>query len=185
VAAFVTGVATVFLAARQHLWNWPVGMVNVALYAVFFWRARVYADAGLQVVYFGLAAYGWWAWRHGGAGGSPLAVRRAPRRELLTAAALGAAFAATLAVLLSRYTDAAVPAADSALTGASLVAQYLMTRKYVESWPLWVVTDVAYVALWIERGFTLTAVLYAVFTGLALYAWREWRRSLATSGVAA
>jgi nicotinamide mononucleotide transporter len=177
VVAFVTGVTTVWLAARQNVWNWPIGMVNVSLYAWLFSSVRLYADAGLQVVYLLLAAYGWWAWLHGGREGGPLRVRRAPLRLLLLTTALAAAFAATLGFSLARYTDADVPLLDSALTGASLMAQFLMTRKYLESWPVWVAADVVYVGLFISRNLHLTALLYAVFTVLALYAWREWHRS--------
>ncbi len=174
VAAFVTGVATVFLAARQHIWNWPIGIVNVALYAVLFFQVKLYADAGLQVVYLVLAVYGWWAWLHGGVQGGPLTVRRVSPRLFLTVTAMGAAFATVLGVSLARFTDADVPLLDSALTGASLVGQFLMTRKYLESWAVWVVADVVYVGLFVSRELYLTALLYAIFTGLALYAWREW-----------
>ena len=139
---------------------------------------RLYADAGLQLVYLVLALYGWWAWLYGGAAHTPLQVRRVPPRLLLVTVAVGAAFAASLGFALRRYTDAAVPLLDSALTGGSLVAQFLMTRKYVESWPIWVALDVTYVGLFISRELYLTAALYAVFTALALYAWREWRQSL-------
>lgn len=176
-AAFVTGVATVWLAARQHIWNWPIGIVNVALYAVLFFQVKLYADAGLQVVYLVLAVYGWWAWLHGGEQGGPLTVRRASARLFVTVAALGAVFATVLGLSLARFTDADVPLLDSALTGASLVGQFLMTRKYLESWAVWVVADVVYVGLFVSRELYLTAVLYAIFTGLALYAWREWLQS--------
>lgn len=175
--AFVTGVATVWLAARQHIWNWPIGIVNVALYAVLFFQVKLYADAGLQVVYLVLAVYGWWAWLRGGAQGGPLTVRRVSARLFLSVAAIGALFATVLGMSLARFTDADVPLLDSALTGASLVGQFLMTRKYLESWAVWVVADVVYVGLFVSRELYLTALLYAIFTGLALYAWREWLRS--------
>lgn len=179
-AAFVTGVTNVWLAARQNVWNWPIGIVNVALYAVLFWQSRLYADAGLQVVYLVLAGYGWWAWLYGGAAHTPLRVQRASRGVLAVAAAAGGIFAFGAGFALHRFTDAAVPWVDSALTGASLVAQYLMTRKYLESWPVWVAADVAYVALFLNRRLYLTALLYAIFVGLAVYAWREWARSRRT-----
>ena len=185
VAAFLTGVATVFLAARQHIWNWPTGIVNVALYAILFWQVRLYADAGLQVVYLVLAVYGWWAWLHGGAKGAPLTVRRAPPRLLLVTGSIAAAFAAGVGFSLARYTDAAVPMLDSALTAASLAAQFLMTRKYLENWVIWIVADIVYVGLFIARAMYPTALMYAIFTGLAIYAYREWRRSWRDAGVAA
>jgi len=174
VAAFITGVASVWLAARQSIWNWPVGIVNVALYALLFWQVRLYADAGLQVVYLVLAAYGWWAWLYGGAQHTRLRVRRVPPLVLAGAFVLGAAFASTLGFTLARHTDAAVPLLDSALTGFSLVAQFLMTRKFLECWPVWVAVDIAYVGLFISRELYLTSLMYALFTALAMYAWREW-----------
>ena len=179
VAAFVTGVATVALAARQHIWNWPLGIVNVALYAWIFWQARLYADAGLQVVYLVLAVYGWWAWLHGGAQGTALHVRRASPRLLLIVGTCATAFAAGVGLTLARFTDASVPMLDSALTGASLAAQFLMTRKCLENWVVWIVADVVYVGLFVARGMYPTAAMYAIFLGLAVYAWREWRVSLA------
>lgn len=183
IAAFVTGITNVFLAARQNIWNWPVGIVNVALYAYVFYAARLYADAGLQVVYLGLAVYGWWAWLHGGRHHEPLRVRRASPRLLAGLALLGAAFALGLGLTLARFTDADVPVLDSALTGASLVAQFLMTRKYLESWAVWVAADLVYVGLFVTRAMYPTALLYAVFTALAIYAWREWHRSWTTDRV--
>lgn len=185
VAAFLTGVATVFLAARQHIWNWPTGIVNVALYAMLFWQVRLYADAGLQVVYLVLAVYGWWAWLHGGAQGTPLTVRRASPRLLVLTASIAAAFAAGVGFSLARYTDAAVPMLDSALTAASLAAQFLMTRKYLENWIIWIVADIVYVGLFLARAMYPTALMYAIFTGLAIYAYREWRRSWRDAGAAA
>ena len=177
VVAFVFGVATVYLSARENIWSWPTGMVNVALYAVIFFQERLYADMGLQVIYFALSVYGWYEWLHGGAEKSPLKISRAPRAMLLWLAVGGVAFAAALTQLLARTTNAAVPAIDSSCTTVSLVAQFLMTRKYLENWAVWVAVDIVYVGLFISRGLMLTAVLYGIFTLLALYAWREWLRS--------
>lgn len=177
VAAFITGVAAVWLAARQNIWNWPFGIVNVSLYAILFWQERLYADAGLQVVYLALSVYGWWAWLYGGAAHTALHVRRVPPKLFAVTVFAGIAFAAGVGLALRRYTDAAVPLLDSALTGGSLVAQFLMTRKYIESWPIWVLLDVVYVGLFISRELYLTALLYGIFTVLALYAWWEWQRS--------
>lgn len=177
VVAFVFGVATVYLSARENIWSWPTGMVNVALYAVIFFQERLYADMGLQVIYFALSVHGWYEWLHGGAEKSPLKISRAPRAMLLWLAVGGVAFAVALTQLLARTTDAAVPAIDSSCTTVSLVAQFLMTRKYLENWAVWVAVDIVYVGLFISRGLMLTAVLYGIFTLLALYAWREWLRS--------
>jgi nicotinamide mononucleotide transporter len=177
-AAVAFGIASVFLSARQNVWSWPLGIINVALYIIVFHGAKLYADMGLQVVYVVLAMYGWWHWLHGGADHGTLRVSRVPPREVVLLAIAFLVGTAALSTLLSRATDASLPLADSALTAASLVAQYMMTRKYVECWLVWIVADVAYVALFIYKSLWLTAGLYLVFCVLAVVGWRQWRASL-------
>jgi nicotinamide mononucleotide transporter len=177
-AAVAFGIASVFLSARQNVWNWPLGIINVALYIIVFHDAKLYADMGLQGVYVVLAAYGWWHWLHGGANHSTLRVSRVPLREVVLLTIAFLVGTASLSTLLSRATDASLPLADSALTAASLVAQYMMTRKYVECWLVWIVADVAYVAMFIYKSLWLTAGLYLVFCVLAVVGWRQWRASL-------
>ena len=178
VAAAAFGIASVYLSARQNVWNWPLGIINVALYIIVFYGAKLYADMGLQAVYVVLAAYGWWHWLHGGANHGTLPVSRVPPREIILLAIAFLAATAALSTLLARTTDASLPLADSALTAASLVAQYMMTRKYVECWLVWIVADAAYVALFVYKALVPTAALYLVFTVLAIVGWRQWRAAL-------
>jgi len=178
VTAALFGIASVFLSARQNVWNWPLGIINVALYIIVFYDAKLYADMGLQVVYVVLAAYGWWHWLHGGANHGVLRVSRVPAREIVLLAAAFAVGTVGLSTFLARSTDASLPLADSALTAASLVAQYMMTRKYVECWLVWIVADVAYVAMFLYKELWPTAALYLVFSVLAVLGWRQWRASL-------
>jgi len=178
VTAAVFGVASVYLSARQNVWNWPLGIINVTLYIFVFYEAKLYADMGLQAVYIVLAAYGWWHWLHGGTNRGMLRVSRVPPREIILLGFAFVAGTAALSTLLARATDASLPLTDSALTAASLVAQYMMTRKYVESWLVWIVADTAYVAMFIYKSLWPTAALYLLFTILAVVGWRQWRASL-------
>ena len=99
VAAAAFGIASVYLSARQNVWNWPLGIINVALYIIVFYGAKLYADMGLQAVYVVLAAYGWWHWLHGGANHGTLPVSPVPPREIIL---LAIAFLAATAVLSNR-----------------------------------------------------------------------------------
>jgi nicotinamide mononucleotide transporter len=177
-AAVAFGITSVFLSARQNVWNWPLGIINVALYIVIFSQAELYANMGLQVVYVVLAAYGWWHWLHGGAHHGVLRVSRVSVRETTILAIAFVVGTSAVSTLLARTTGASLPVADSALTAASLVAQYMMTRKYVECWLVWIVADVGYVAMFIYTSLWLTAGLYLVFCALAVVGWRQWRASL-------
>lgn len=179
VAGFVFGVLAVWLTAKESPWCWPTGLVNVSLYIVVFWQAKLYADMGLQVVYVAVCIYGWWEWLHGGVGGGRLTVSRAPRRTLAALIVAGAAFAVVLGFSLHRGTDASLPFWDSTTTAYSLVAQWLQTKKQIETWWFWIAVDVVYIGVYAVKGLWLTALLYAIFLALCLVGLREWKRSIA------
>ena len=176
-AAF--GVLSVYLSARENILSWPTALVNVGLYTVVFYDARLYADMGLQVVYFLLSAYGWYEWKFGGANRTALAVSRATGRMWVVLAAVNLAAWVALGAVLSRHTNAALPWLDSLLSTTSLCAQLLMTRKVLENWIIWIVLDMVYVPTFLSRGLYATAALYAIFLVLAVAGLRGWTRSLA------
>ena len=176
--AVAFGVVSVWLTVRQNPWCWPLGIVNVGLFAVLFWRERLYADAGLQLVYVAVCAYGWWAWVRGGPGAGPLRVSRVPPRAALALLGAGVLLAALLGLTLKRATDAALPFWDAGTTAFSLVAQWMQARKWLENWTVWIVVDVVYVGMYLSKGLHLTAGLYAAFVGLAFLGRREWTRAL-------
>ncbi len=176
--AVVLTLLAVYLTARQVLWCWPLAMVSVTLYAVVFFRAKLYADMGLQALYFGLAIYGWWAWRHGGRDHGELHVTLASTKMKLLLAGIGAVAGILLGQTLSRFTDASLPFMDSALTSFSIVGQWMQTRKLLEAWLVWLAVDVFYVGMFLYKGLYLTAGLYAVFLILAVMGYLSWRRSM-------
>lgn len=180
VVAAIFGVVSVWLSTREHIASWPTAIVNVALYFVVFQRAKLYADMGLQVVYLLLSIYGWYEWKFGGAGRTELPVTRTSRRQALTLASLAVCFAAALGLYLQQRTDAALPWVDSAAVATSLAAQWMMTRKLLENWLVWIAVDVVYVAMFVTKGLFVTAVLYAIFLVLATFGYSGWRRSWAS-----
>jgi len=179
VLAVVFGIVSVYLSTREHIWSWPTALVNVGLYFVVFYEAKLYADMGLQVVYFGLSLYGWYEWLYGGANRTELHVSRTSRLLGVRLLTIGIVCAAVLGTLLARFTDAALPYVDSATTSTSLVAQWMMTRKILENWAVWMAVDVVYVGMFIYKHLYLTAGLYTVFFVLAVMGYVQWKRSLA------
>ncbi len=175
-AAF--GVISVYLGTREKILSWPTALVNVALYTVVFYGARLYADMGLQVIYFVLSAYGWYEWTYGGANRTVLRVSRATPRTWVVLTVVNLVAWVALGTFLSRSTNAALPWLDALLSTTSLCAQWLMTRKVLENWAIWIALDIVYVPTFISRGLYATAGLYTIFLVLAVMGWREWRRSL-------
>jgi nicotinamide mononucleotide transporter len=175
-AAF--GIVSVYLSVRQHIVSWPTAIVNVALYAWIFGNQGFYSDTGLQVVYLVLSIYGWYEWLYGGAGKTALAVAKASRADwiLLFDASVLCWF--VLSNVTARLPGSRIPLWDAALTTVSLAAQWMMTRKVLENWIVWVIVDVAYVGTFYTRHLYPTCALYAVFLVLAVMGHIEWKRDL-------
>lgn len=174
---FVTGGVCVWLVVREHLWNWPIGLANNAAFFFLFLNGRLFADMGLQVVYFGLGIYGWLNWLLGGKNRSHLRITRTTNFEwaILTVAIPLATWGLREILMVLK---GASPFWDSLTTVLSLAAQYLLCRKRLENWFFWIAADLIYVPLYLSRSLPLTAVLYAVFMAMCLFGVREWNRSL-------
>ncbi len=178
VFGFITGAACVALLVRQNIWNWPLGIANNLVFIVLFYRTGLYADVGLQGFYILISIYGWWSWLHGGRGHGVLTVSRVqPVIGALLVLAV-AAGTALLAWLLRRYTNSTVPVLDSLITALSLVAQFMMTRKWIENWLVWIVANCLSVGLLIYKGLYVTSALYLVYQVLCVMGFLEWRRAL-------
>ena len=183
-AAIITAVS-VWLQTRENIWNWPTAIVSVVMYTVVYVKSGLYSDAGLQGYYFLTSVYGWYNWLHGGRGHSTLEVSRASARVWLWCAILGVAFWYVDASLASRLKGVAFPYIDAATTTISLIAQWMITRKLLENWLLWIVTNVVYMPVLVMKGLYPTALLYAVLLLLAIKGFVDWRRSYRVSRAAA
>jgi nicotinamide mononucleotide transporter len=181
VLGFLTGALCVYLNTQQNVLGWLFGIINAVLYALVFWQVKLYADMGLQGYFLVTSIYGWYMWLHGGANRQELPVTTTPRR--LYGLFVGLFVAATVlwGYLLNRYTDASLSYMDSALTAASLIGQYMMARKYLENWLVWIAADVCYVGMYVYKDLHLTALLYGIFLVLAALGYVQWRRSLFVS----
>ncbi len=175
IAGFVTGAGCVWLAVRQHVATFPLGIANNAVFFVLFLGAGLYGDMWLQVFYVGVALHGWWSWLRGGPRRTALPVRPTPAWGwplAVTGVAVGTAAAY---LLLTRHTDSTVPLADGLTTALSVVAQLMLNRKWIGTWWLWIAADLGYIGLYAHKGLFLTAVLYAVFLAMCVVGLRQWR----------
>ena len=178
IVAAVFGVVSVFLSVRQNIWSWPTAIVNVGLYIFVFYDSKLYADTGLQVVYVFLNAYGWYHWLYGGKNRTELPVTRTKVRLAAVLTGLVVSGTVLIGTLLARNTDAALPYLDALTTSTSLVAQWMMTRKLLENWAVWVAVDVVYIGMYINKSLYVTAVLYFIFLVLSAMGYMQWKRTL-------
>ena len=177
ILAFVLAVWMVLANFRVNPVGWPLAIVSSLLYALLFADSRLYGEASLQFVFVALAAWGWWQWLRGhGDDGTALRVRSMPKRLRLQAVAATLAVWPLLGLLLQHLTDSDVPYLDALPTVASITGQFLLGRKLVENWPVWVAVNIVSVGLFAYKGLWLTVMLYGLFTLMALAGWRAWRQ---------
>lgn len=172
----VTGFLCVWLAAKENIWNWPIGLISVALYAVLFYQSALYSDALLQIIFAIFQIYGWRNWFHKKKINSITTISN--DQLLKSLAFLIFLWAAWYFVLIKIKPNASLPLWDSLTTCISLIAIYLQAKKKIENWIFWVVADIIYIPMYIQKNLFLTATLYALFLGLAAYGYIQWRRIL-------
>jgi len=175
VLGFSTGAVCVLLAARRNIWNYPIGILNNLVFVVLFVSAGIYASAGLQIVFLAFGLHGWWRWSRG-LEQSRAYIGHTPTRAIPTLIVAGLAGAAVLWWVLVTFTDSQVAVADAATTAGSLVAQYMLNRKWIENWLVWIAIDVAFIGLSIATGLVVIAVLYGLFIVMCIYGFVSWRR---------
>jgi nicotinamide mononucleotide transporter len=179
IIAAVLGLANIVLLVRRSIWNYPFGLVMVALYGWVFLGARLYSDAALQVFFFVVQIYGWWNWYR--ARDAEGLARVEVMNPMARAIWCGIIVAATIAegwYLANQTTDSA-PWMDANTTAMSVVAQYLLSVRKIENWILWIVTDMVQIGLYCWKGLYPTTALYVLFLGISIYGFVEWRRQLA------
>ena len=175
---FVTGVACVYLVVKRNILNFPIGIANNVFFIILFLKARLYGDAGLQVVYIALGLHGWYWWLRGGHQRTALVVAHAAPKTLglLSGGILLGTAGLTLTL---QAVNGSAPVLDALTTVLSLAAQLLLNYKLIENWYVWLVADVIYIYLYVSRGLHLTAILYFVFLFLCVAGLISWWRALA------
>jgi nicotinamide mononucleotide transporter len=181
VIAMLTGIAGVWLTMKESIWCFPIGIINVSLYAWLFISpgVRLYADALLQCIYIFLLFFGWINWSQKNKSSDkihPVKIKSNDSRKLIIICLLSTI---ALALFLQKFTNASYPWLDSVLTCSSLAAQWMIAKKIIENWIVWILVDIIYLPLYIIKHLPLTAILYAVFLLLAFRGYAEWKKNLA------
>lgn len=173
---FVTGAWTVWLTVKQNILSWPIGIVSSGVFLAVFFQARLFADSGLQIVYVVLGFLGWYWWLFGGKEKTKLTVGNSDLKTNVILAVIAVVGTYFFTDYLRSVNDAA-PFLDAFTTVLSLIAQYLLTKKYIESWYIWIFVDVIYIYLYSIKDLGLTAVLYFVFLCMCIKGIIDWKIS--------
>lgn len=177
--AVVFGITSILFSRRENILVYPVGLVNTTLFIYLSIVAGLYAEAGVNVYYTVMSVVGWVNWaRKKPDGRAQLGITRSNAREWGLALLFFGVWWAGLYVVLGRWTDSTVPAADSFAAATAYTGMWLMTRKKLEHWLWWMATNLTSVPLYFVKGFVFASLQYLVFLALAVLGYIEWRRRL-------
>jgi nicotinamide mononucleotide transporter len=182
----VSGIVYVILEIRQNIWLWPVGIVTSAVYVIVFFTNKFYADMSLQVYYLIISFAGWYWWSVGKRGKStegkevtsPLAVTFLNLRVGLILLFVFILLYLLMYFGLSKLTDSPVPEWDSFITSLSIIATWMLARKILEHWYLWIIVNTVSVILFLTRALYPTVILYLVYAIMSFVGLIEWKKSM-------
>ena len=170
----VFGLIYVILAARENIWCWPAAFIGTATAVVLLWNVSLLMDSALNVYYLAMAVFGWWQWRRGGSNNAELSIQSwRPSQHLITLMVIAILTVVSGSVLKS-YTQAAFPFIDSFTTWAAVITTWMVTQKILENWLYWVVIDIISLGLYLQKGLTLYALLFMLYTIIAVVGYINW-----------
>ena len=174
----LVGLIYLWLEYRASVWLWAANIVMPLIYIFVYYDSGFYADMGINVYYLIASLYGWIMWRRGRDNGKELPISHTPRREIALMGSIFAVLMLGIWLILINFTDSTVPLGDTFTTALSAVALYMLAKKYVEQWLVWIVVDVVCVALYIYKGLYPTAILYLLYSVVAWFGYRRWLKMM-------
>lgn len=175
IIALITGVIGVFLTIKQSIWCWLFALISVIISVFVFYHQRLFGDLSLNIFYFISGIYGWIFWE-----------KKKNEVFIITKVSLNYAIFLIIATIvqsilyfyLLKQFKADQVLFDSILTACSLTVTYMMIKKWIENWLLWMLIDAAYVILYLKKGMPLYAILYGFFSVMAIYGYYQWKKQL-------
>lgn len=170
----IIGFVYLWQEVKASIWLWLTGIVMPAIYTVVFYQSGLYADFGIQVYYIVAALYGFLFWKFGKKQDKPLPIVHTSLRQGVILFLITVLVFIPIYLILTKFTDSTVPFYDSATTALSIVALWMLAKKHVEQWFVWIAVDAVSSALYFYKGIYFTTVLYAVYTVVAIYGYKKW-----------
>jgi len=176
----ILGFAYILLSIKQNIWCWPVGLATSALYIFVFFVTKFYADMSLQVYYVIASIYGWFHWMYGARSkkSDDLKISKISKKMAVLLLVINAILFWIIAYVLIHFTDSEIPYWDAFTTAASFVATWMLARKMIEHWIIWVIVDAVSLGLYFYKGLYPTVILFAIYTAMAVIGYIQWKKQL-------
>lgn len=172
-----------YFSIRQNILLWPMGIISALLYIVVFFESKFYADMALNAYYIFISIYGWMVWKKGRSeSGEKMTISRIGLRLALLLSLITLVIFGAIGFILSAYTDSPIPYWDAFTTAVSFTATWMLARKIMEHWILWIIVDAVSMGLYLYRGLYPTLILFAIYTTMAVIGFITWKREYSGSG---
>lgn len=178
VIATISGIGYVLLAAKQNIWCWFLGLINVILLVVVYYSSQLYASVVLQFLYLIITVYGWYKWYKGSEDGQQLPVTKLNKKHYYTLSAIFVVCVGVSYYILKDMTDDPLPFWDSITSVGGIICTYLAARKILENWLIWIFIDAIATAVCLYMGLYALAVLYLIYFIMAFYGYFQWKKTL-------
>ena len=178
--AIFFGLWSVWCAKKDHIWVFPTGLVSTSIYAYLLWQWDLLGDSMINGYYFIMSLYGWFLWTRKKEGEVEFPISTMNRREKWVSViifAITVLFVVIIYVFFNKFTTWAAYV-DTFITGIFFVGMWLMAKRKIENWILWVIGDLISIPLYFIKGYTFTSFQYIIFTIVAIYGFLEWKKQI-------
>ena len=176
----IVGLVYLYLEYKADIWLWLASIIMPAIYLVVFYDAGLYADTAINIYYLVVAIYGWFSWKYGSGKSSELAISNISPRQIVAMVGLYAVMQVAISLALLHLTDSDVPWFNGLTSALSIVGMWMLARKWIEQWIVWIVVDILSAGLYCHKGLYLTAILYALYAVIAIFGYRKWKQLMNT-----
>jgi nicotinamide mononucleotide transporter len=181
IAGTTISIIYLVLSIHQNKWLWPFGLISSAIYVVVFYKSGIYADMGLQVYYVFISIYGWYSWKNlenkTEVDSKVFRIILKPGKVFILVIITGILFFGISQALI-RFTNSTVPFIDAFTTALSIAATWMLARKYIEHWIIWIVVDILSAGLYVYKELFITVFLYLVYSIFAVVGFYMWKKTL-------
>ncbi len=181
IAGALLGIAYVFFSVKQHIVTWLLGLLTSLFYIAVFFSSKFYADMALQFYYVYISIFGWILWVRGETGSTgkvPLPVKQTNKKQIIALGAISLILFLLIYLILEYLTDSPVPLGDAFTTALSIVATWMLAKKLIEHWLIWIVVDLVSMSLYLYKGLFPTSALFLIYSVAALWGYLEWKKDL-------
>jgi len=177
----LTGVLYIYFSIKQNILLWITGLISCSVYIIVFYQSKFYADMSLQLYYVVISIYGWYIWAKGKTNdNTELKVTKTPRNQILVLSLLSIFLFLLIGIGLDKFTDSPIPYGDSLTTSLGIVATWMLAKKYIEQWIIWIIVDFFAAGLYLYKELYPTTILYIIFAIMAFVGYKEWKKSMLT-----